>query len=581
MRFRKKSPYQATEKTRYLSSTEAARRMGLSSETVRRLCKDGVLPGAFQRKQGGPWYIPEENVLSWLESPKHFVPASSTLDAKTKRGSFHKYFGKLIGAVVTFIAILAVISVLADYQAARQQLADWGIYVPIHPERRGEILIIIAKFQYSQGVVNVQADREILGAINKSAQLLNLSSKEFRIESLPKTIEIDDILTAQRIAEKYDAHVVIWGSDTGVRVTVNFLNNKGHAAWTAPIAGYYVVGQNSEKIPSSSQTITITETENSQLGNPKGYSTFVTNDLPQQLTFLSFFVIGQSFYPKDFHRCSEFLEQSLNYPTSDKSATGLLDEAYYWQGVCHIEGGNVPKGIISLEKSIGIKPRNIFALLRLSQSLWDIDRYDDAKKYFSRLIDVLEASLKGDPHKFSSYKLFLGLVYQGRGLVQLEQVAQGEGQSYREDQKFEDNKLKDPAYSFQQYAEIYYRNDKTELLASVADLEMARQLCENDFLADGSFDLREKITVSDLMADEYGALMKLGKFQDALNMVYSMDKIADTPLNNYYKALAYEALGELPEALENYELYITRDPAYQEEFIPDTISYLKKVLGLS
>jgi tetratricopeptide (TPR) repeat protein len=570
--FKKLFLHKTKETIRYLSSTEAATLAGVSPETIRRLCKDGIILDAIQRKKGGPWYIPETSIISWLGNPSYLPIA---LKRGKRKRSFFDYFGKLIAAIVTIVAILALISIVADFTTARQQLANWGIYIPIQEERNGEILVIVTNFEYSEGVANSKAHQEIYNAIKNAAKSINLNPNEFRIELLPQIISADDIQSAQKLAEKYNAHIVIWGGVTDVRVTANFFNNKGYSAWTAPLSGYYIVRSDTKKIPTSAQTITITDTANSLTGNPAGYAQLITSNLPEQLSFLSFLVIGQSFYPSDFHRCAEYIEHGFSYSISDKSATGLIDEAYYWQGVCYIEGGDTKKGIISLKKSIEINPQNVFAHLRLCQSSWDLDQYNDAVKNFSYLIDLIENPKEGD-----NYKLLLWIAYQGRGLVRLEQVAQEDGQSYREDQKFEDIKLQDSTYSFLEYAKTYYSKHQTELLASVSDLENAQRSYQNDFLSTGALGVKEKIQTLDLMADQYGALMKLGKFQDALNVVFQMDKVTEIPLNNYYKALAYEALGELPKALEKYELYISLEPDYKERFIPGTVTYLKEKIGV-
>jgi excisionase family DNA binding protein len=51
----------------YLNTSEAAQRMGVSVETVRNLCNDGQLPGAFQEYENGPWRIPVADVEAWIQ----------------------------------------------------------------------------------------------------------------------------------------------------------------------------------------------------------------------------------------------------------------------------------------------------------------------------------------------------------------------------------------------------------------------------------------------------------------------------------------------------------------------------------
>lgn len=42
--------------------------------------------------------------------------------------------------------------------------------------------------------------------------------------------------------------------------------------------------------------VTVIEQERSQLVNPSAYAQYVTGDLPSEMTFLSLFALGQSYY---------------------------------------------------------------------------------------------------------------------------------------------------------------------------------------------------------------------------------------------------------------------------------------------
>ena len=61
---------------------------------------------------------------------------------------------------------------------------------------------------------------------------------------------------ARKLGERYGASMVIWGSDTGVRVTVNLLNLK--------------------EPDYSAAAVKINETERTQLANPSAYARFIT-----------------------------------------------------------------------------------------------------------------------------------------------------------------------------------------------------------------------------------------------------------------------------------------------------------------
>ena len=51
-----------------LNTAEAAKRMNLSKEYVRKLCANGVLLGAYKKHKHGPWNIPENSVEDWIKN---------------------------------------------------------------------------------------------------------------------------------------------------------------------------------------------------------------------------------------------------------------------------------------------------------------------------------------------------------------------------------------------------------------------------------------------------------------------------------------------------------------------------------
>lgn len=59
-------PDSSTSPSLYLTTAEAAQRLGVTPELVRRLCQEEQLPGATQERENGPWRIPAEAVDQWL-----------------------------------------------------------------------------------------------------------------------------------------------------------------------------------------------------------------------------------------------------------------------------------------------------------------------------------------------------------------------------------------------------------------------------------------------------------------------------------------------------------------------------------
>lgn len=92
----------------------------------------------------------------------------------------------------------------------------------------------------------------------KSATLI------LRVEVDPQILSEGDVSKAIELGlSRYDANIVIWGSDTGTEVVVNFLNLKDPLQ---PLAD-----------------VNISETEKVQLANnPDPYVQFVNRDLPKK-----------------------------------------------------------------------------------------------------------------------------------------------------------------------------------------------------------------------------------------------------------------------------------------------------------
>ena len=141
-------------------------------------------------------------------------------------------------------------------------------------ERKGETLIVIAPFYHPEGIVDTEAHNEIRHAIETAAQYLGESSLRVAVSSVP--IDANDQDRAEKLGKQYDADIVIWGTDTGVRVIANFLNLK-HPDFDAAQAQ-------------------ISETQRTQIANPDAYAAFMTPRPADQLSFLSLFAIGQSYY---------------------------------------------------------------------------------------------------------------------------------------------------------------------------------------------------------------------------------------------------------------------------------------------
>jgi len=245
----------------------------------------------------------------------------------------------IIAAIVGLLAGLAGIG--ADIGGARQQLQQWGLIRAFPPERRDETLIIIASFYYSEELPHTEAHHEIYRAIQEAKEDLGFSN--LRVEVEPTRLRADDLDGAQRLGERYKASMVIWGADTGVRVTVNYLNLKYPDFRAAEVE--------------------ISETERTQIANPSAYAEFVTRDLPSQLTFLSLFAIGQSYYIEGAYADSlEVIQKAVGSVVPGTEPVEGLADAYFRLGWLHqVPIGDDEQAIADYDQAIALKPDDAVA----------------------------------------------------------------------------------------------------------------------------------------------------------------------------------------------------------------------------
>lgn len=344
----------------YLTARETAERMGLPVEAVRAQCNDGVLSGAV-RKQGR-WYVPLNTVEAKNgerpqepSSPKGGrIPTTKVVSvAPVKEPGPPAWWQRFrynpwIFYPVTVISVLIVLAGVlfgliqagADFGGFSKQVKEWGLVREFAAERKGETLIVIARFYHSEGVTDIEAHNEIRDAIRAAAQELGESSLRVTVSSVP--IAADDQERARRLGEKYNASSVIWGADTGVRVTVNFLNLRN------PDFGAAVAR--------------IDETRRTQLSDPSAYASFVTRDLPGRLAFLSLFAVGQSYHTRG-QNADAIVALQMALASLSQEDTHITDvaQAHFYLGYLLQIAGRNELAEDSYNKVITLQPANALA----------------------------------------------------------------------------------------------------------------------------------------------------------------------------------------------------------------------------
>ncbi len=94
----------------------------------------------------------------------------------------------------------------------------------VKPAKDDQILILIATFdQPGIGLpVSSKPQEEIQRALVKAMGEYGLS--QVIVNTIPIVVSVDDKKRAIYLGKRYNASAIIWGSETGVRITVNYLN---------------------------------------------------------------------------------------------------------------------------------------------------------------------------------------------------------------------------------------------------------------------------------------------------------------------------------------------------------------------
>jgi tetratricopeptide (TPR) repeat protein len=285
----------------------------------------------------------DEKVKRHPDIVEEFFEAERGKDATPSWWDRFRHHPLIFYPTVAFTVLVAVVGLLAglismgaDIGGARQQLQEWGLVRAFPSAREDEILILVATFHHSERVVNTEAYNEIRRAIQEAAKELSFSN--LRVEVEPTRLAADDREGAEKLGKRYNASMVIWGADTGVHITVNFLNLKQPHFAAAEVQ--------------------ISETERTQLANPSAYASFVTRDLPSQLTFLSLFAIGQSYYIEGAYADSiRVIERAVGSLTSETEPLEGLADAYLLLGWLYQSPmDNYDRAIADYDQAIKLKP---------------------------------------------------------------------------------------------------------------------------------------------------------------------------------------------------------------------------------
>ncbi|MDZ4719666.1 MAG: tetratricopeptide repeat protein [Roseiflexaceae bacterium] len=162
-------------------------------------------------------------------------------------------------------------------------------------EQAGETLIIVAPFYHPNGVPDDDEAHLIKEAIRQQAQSLNVAHLRVEVDDGPP-IRAENKDSARVLGERYQASMVIWGSNTRPQLTINYFHLRQPDFDAAQV-----------KLQESGAQ------GRTQLVNPSAYAGFITNDAPKSMAFLSLFAVGQSAYiNEDYARATQIIGKILD-----------------------------------------------------------------------------------------------------------------------------------------------------------------------------------------------------------------------------------------------------------------------------
>ena len=243
--------------------------------------------------------------------------------------------------VTTLFIITSLLSALTNIGPARHQLQLWGLWpLSFAPGQPGETLIVIVPFFRSAGVMDSDAAHNIAERVRDGVDKIKLLN--VRVEVLEEQqLRADDRSGAEALGKRTNASMIIWGADTGTKVEVKYLNLRQPEFDAAEITLQEQGGKG-----------------RTQVANPQPYAEFVTDDLPQVMSFLSLFALGQAAYiQKDYKQAAQIIEQGLvDVQRAPQDTEGQAD-ANFRLGWLRDELGEKQKALVAYNQAIALNPQ--------------------------------------------------------------------------------------------------------------------------------------------------------------------------------------------------------------------------------
>jgi tetratricopeptide (TPR) repeat protein len=266
--------------------------------------------------------------------------------------------------VVVSTALTASVTLLAALLSSREKLAE----PKIRPARKDELLIVVAKFRGPES-----PDPQMYIARRLEADLLMhpALADRVRISRFPEVIEEEsqeaEIEKARAIGETYGATLVIWGE------------HDGHSA-----APHYLVIREREWVK------TVVELEPTEAtADLDQFVMYVSEELPETMTYLSFFTIGQMYYFADeYSQALSLFSTALDHFPAGEAYQESAVALRLYRGGTYYYLGEYQWAIADCNKAIELKPDYALAYNKRGTAYRHKDEYDLAIADYGKAIEL-------------------------------------------------------------------------------------------------------------------------------------------------------------------------------------------------
>ncbi len=418
--------------------------------------------------------------------------------------------------------------------------------IPLANEK--EALIIVVRFASTRDEPSDFHD-EIIERIQTIIDERGFDDVRVELDEIHQ-FEADEDALAQAVGDCYGAAVMLWGKEKTLNVDINFLNVREPDS-------------NAGRIVLDEQEVV------SQLVPPEQYQTFVLEDVPRQMSYLTLFAIGQSHYAQsDFSSAMPLIEEAVAQfvNMADVSTDLELDEAYFRLGYISQIKKKYADAIEFYGIALTLNPHNAFSYNNRGNVYDSLEQYEAA-------LDDYNQSLAINPDET--------FIYYNRGNTFL-RLKQYEAALNDYDQAIILNPINDSAYynrgvAYQELEQLQKALDNYNKVVSLnPDFELVYNNRGIIFYDSGQYeaalnDYNQAIIFNPDNAyaynnrgNVYADLTQYEAAIDDYNQAISLNP--DYATAYYNRGWSYDEIEEYEAALDDYNQAISLNPYYRDAY---------------